>query len=74
MGATKMYNYLSVHTNKWNGKLLISVIDNSYFYEFCSLCLTVEIKKTTGVPVMPQQKTNLTSIEEDAGWIPGLTQ
>ena len=27
-----------------------------------------------GVPAMAQQVKNLTSIQEDVGWIPGLTQ
>ena len=26
-----------------------------------------------GVPIVAQQKTNLTSIHEDTGWIPGLS-
>ena len=31
-------------------------------------------KKKTGVPVMAQRVTNLTSIHEEVGVIPGLTQ
>ena len=31
-------------------------------------------KLPIGVPVVAQQETNLTSIHEDAGLIPGLTQ
>ena len=27
-----------------------------------------------GIPIVAQQVKNLTSIHEDAGWIPGLTQ
>ena len=37
-------------------------------------CAYMFIKKDLGVPVVPQQKMNRTSIHEDAGSIPGLTR
>ena len=36
--------------------------------------IVVHIKLTQGVPVVAQQVKNLTSIQEDAALIPGLTQ
>lgn len=39
--------YQSVHVNNWNRKSLGNIIDNSYFFEFSSVCLTVEMKKNT---------------------------
>ena len=34
----------------------------------------IQTDKKSGVPIMAQQKTNLTSIHEDAGSIPDLVQ
>ena len=43
-----------------------------YLYEFSQLA-DLKKKKIIGVPVLTQQK-HLTSINEDAGWIPGPAQ
>ena len=42
---------------------------NSMAYKFL-----LQLKKFLGVPVMAQRLTNPTSIREDEGSIPGLTQ
>ena len=42
-------------------------------YEFIKIHKTIH-KKKTGVPIMAQQLVNPTSIHEDMGSIPGLTQ
>ena len=36
--------------------------------------LQKEFKNLPGVPVVAQQVKNMTSIHEDLGWIPGLSQ
>ena len=42
--------------------------------QHCTDCGLHEIKWGQGVPLTAQWLTNPTSIREDAGWIPGLTQ
>ena len=42
--------------------------------KFKSVKFFKEPKEEKGVPIMAQQLTNPTSIHEDAGLIPGLTQ
>ena len=45
-----------------------------FFFKVKTYIFIKKKKKSIGVPIMAQRLTNLTSIQEDTGSIPGLAQ